>query len=129
MIRCLTWLFGVFDAPIAIYSDRKSFASAEMKAFLKTFGTIHIAAPVASHRSVGMAEKAEDLFQRVLKKGYGYWQFGFSMVVKALNSRVIDKVGYSPHEIFFGFPPGQVMDKFPPTINKLEIQSLLQLNV
>ncbi|RKF66044.1 hypothetical protein GcM3_113029, partial [Golovinomyces cichoracearum] len=109
VIRYLTWPFGVFDAPIAVYSDRKPFASAEMKAFLKNFGTIHIAAPIASHR-------------------YGNWPFKIVIAVKALNSRVIDKLGYSPHEILLGFPPGQVMDKFLPSINKLEIQPFLQLN-
>ncbi|RKF72580.1 hypothetical protein GcC1_093020, partial [Golovinomyces cichoracearum] len=128
VIRYLTWLFGGFDAPIAVYSDRKPFASAEMKAFLKTFDTIHIAASIASHRSVGIAEKASDLFQQVLKKRYGNWPSEIVIAVKALNSRVIDRLGYSPHEIFFNFPPGQVMDKFIPSINKLEIQPFLQLN-
>ncbi|RKF77673.1 hypothetical protein GcM1_217032 [Golovinomyces cichoracearum] len=75
-----------------------------------------------------MAEKAADLFQRVLKKGYGYWSFKFELAVKVLNSRVIDDLGYSPHEVLFGFPSGQVMDRSLPTINKLEIQSFLQLN-
>ncbi|KAI0992147.1 hypothetical protein K3495_g16039, partial [Podosphaera aphanis] len=92
VIRCLTWLFGIFDAPIVVYSDRQPFASKEMKTFFKRHGTVHVSAPVASHRSVGMVEKAADLLQRVLKKGYGYWPFEVGPAVKALNSRLIEKL-------------------------------------
>lgn len=65
VIRCLSWLFSVFQAPIAVYSDRQPFASSDMKCFFKSHGTMHIEAPVAAHRSVGMVEKAADLFQRI----------------------------------------------------------------
>ncbi|RKF74384.1 hypothetical protein GcM1_239012 [Golovinomyces cichoracearum] len=72
--------------------------------------------------------KAADLFQRALKKRHGYWPFEIGMPIKAFDSRVIDKLGYSQDEIFFSSLPGQMMDKFLLTINKLDLRSLLELN-
>ncbi|RKF55339.1 putative eka-like protein [Golovinomyces cichoracearum] len=110
MISFLSWLFDVFQAPIAVYSDRQPFASSDMKSFFKAHGTMHISALVAAHRS-------------------GYWQFEITHAVKAINNCIIEKLGYSSHEVLYGFPSSQAAEKSFTTVNRLQIQAFLKSNL
>lgn len=108
--------FSVFQAPIAVYSDRQPFASSDMKYFLKTYGTMHISAPVAAHRSMGKMEKVVDLLQRILKKGYDFWPSIVTNAVNSMNTCIITKLGHSPHETLFGLLSCQRAEKSLPTV-------------
>ncbi|KAI0993447.1 hypothetical protein K3495_g14737, partial [Podosphaera aphanis] len=129
-IRCLNWLFNYLSAPVAVYSDNQPFSSKEVTNFLEQMGSLFIPAPVGAHRAVGMVEKHNDLVERILKKGYGIWPFELQDAVKSLNSRVIHNLGYTPHEVLYGFQPIRPLEYTFPTASLIEMRKKVQsLNV
>ncbi len=116
--QCLDIIFDQVGSPVAIYSDEGThFNSADTQAFLRARGVLWIGAPVAAKRSTGMVEKGNDILQRVLKKStssYINWPNHLAAAVFETNQREIEHLGYSPHEIFFGFQPaGWLETTFP----------------
>ncbi|KAI1003106.1 hypothetical protein K3495_g5103 [Podosphaera aphanis] len=127
VIRCLTWLFNQVSAPVATYSDNQPFGSKAVQNFLENLGVIPIPAPVGAHRSVGIVEKHNDLIERVLEKGCGVWPLELQDAVKSLSSRVIKNLGYTPHEILFGFQPVKPIGQMYPSANLVERQKSIRI--
>lgn len=107
-IRCLIWLFGLFGCPIAIYVDIGThFTGSKMARFLKIQGVLYIPAPSAAKRATGMIEKANDLFERVMK-GIAVkpdWPIYVHRAAYEMNRREIKHLGHFPYEILFGYHP------------------------
>ena len=69
VVRCLTWLFSLKGSPIAIYTDPgPHFESSKTQKFLNSFNVLWIPSPVGAKKATGMAEKCNNLLQRVMKK-------------------------------------------------------------
>ncbi|KAI0994798.1 hypothetical protein K3495_g13383 [Podosphaera aphanis] len=85
--------------------------------FAEENGIIWCHSAVAAKKAVGMAEKAVDLVQRVLKKKSDRtrdWAASVPTAVLKVNKREIPHLLYSPAQILFGFDPiGTLGVKFP----------------
>ncbi|RKF77877.1 putative eka-like protein [Golovinomyces cichoracearum] len=108
------------------FSHVLPFGSKAVKNFLENLGVIPIPAPVGAHRSVGIVEKHNDLIERVLKKGFGMWPLELQDAVKSLNVRVVKNLGYTPHEILFGFQPVKPIGQMYPSANLVELQKSIR---
>lgn len=107
VIRVLTDLFEREGEPIGIYADAGPHFGARTQAFAQHHGVIWTASPSAAKRSTGIVEKANDLFQRVLKKSGDPHQYHLH-ITKAtheLNRRELPHLGYSPFDIHRGYQP------------------------
>lgn len=103
------WLDGMSVTPMAFYSDPSpTFVSAEFGDFLMQRHILRIPAPSKSHRSVGMIEVTNRIFQVTLNKTVSQptdWDLSLGTTAKNLNCRIIPSLGYSPHELLYGVRP------------------------
>lgn len=130
--QILEKLFDEFSTPIAIYSDIGThFNNSLIHNFLDSRGVVWIHSPSASHKSTGMVEKGNDILQQVIKKSAAAeiettirdytattnnWDERLGHAVAAINSRLIERIGFSPKEIIFGTRPSMLLDleaKYP----------------
>ncbi|RKF60559.1 hypothetical protein OnM2_049059 [Erysiphe neolycopersici] len=128
-IRCLIWLFGLFGCPIVIYANIGThFAGSKMARFLKSQEVLYIPAPSAAKRATGMIEKANDLFERVMK-GIAVkpdWPIYVHRAAYEMNRRKIKHLGHSPYEILFGYHPPSSLELAIPHIKRTKLMLDLQ---
>ncbi|KAL7798820.1 hypothetical protein V8C43DRAFT_276356 [Trichoderma afarasin] len=95
--------------PMAFYSDPgPTFVSTEFGDFLLKRHILRIPAPSKSHRSVGMIEVTNRIFQVTLNKTVSRptdWDSSLGTTARNLNCRIIPSLGYSPHELLYGVRP------------------------
>ncbi|KAI1001566.1 hypothetical protein K3495_g6635 [Podosphaera aphanis] len=96
-IRCLIWLFNIFEPPISIYADIGShFTGRSMKQFLKDHKVVFTPAPLGAKRATGMVEKSNNLLEMILKKQFKKksWPLHLNRGVYGLNRREIKHFGF-----------------------------------
>ncbi|KAH7319936.1 hypothetical protein B0I35DRAFT_478234 [Stachybotrys elegans] len=117
--QVVKWLAHLPSSPIAFYTDPGStFRSVEFTGAFTSKGISCLQAPTKSHKSVGRIEVYNCILQDVLGKTLGPdtdWVSYLSGVSQAMNSRVVQSLGYSPAEILYGIDLRIPLDKrFPP---------------
>jgi hypothetical protein len=112
--RSLGWLWSITGSLVAVYSDEGThFSSTQMQSFFAQKGVLWIPVPVATKKATGMVEKANDIFQRVLKKSKKSgrkWVFEVQSAAFETNCREIRHLGYSPFEIQHRYQPLSAVD-------------------
>ena len=112
--RSLGWLWSIIGALVAVYSDKGThFSSTQMQSFFAQKGVLWIPAPIAAKKATGIVEKANDVFQRVLKKSKKSrrkWVFEVQSAAFETNRREIRHLGYSPFEIQYSYQPLSAID-------------------
>jgi transposase InsO family protein len=112
--RSLGWLWSIIGTPVAVYSDEGThFSSTQIQSFFAQKGVLWIPAPVAAKKATGIVEKANDVFQRVLKKSKKSrqkWVFEVQSAAFETNHREIRHLGYSPFEIQYSYQPLSAVD-------------------
>ena len=95
--------------PYAVYMDAGShFTSQKLRIYFQKKDIAVVFAPSASHKSVGMIEKSNDILQQAFKKMREpgeEWEDALFRATPQVNSRMIEHLGYSPVEIITGIQP------------------------
>jgi hypothetical protein len=115
--RFLLRIFGTFGRPVGIYADPGTHFGNRIKIFAVSRGITWCTSPVAVKKATGMAEKANDIVQCIIKKHSrdpGKCKAFLGKAFFEMNRREIIYLGYAPSEIFMGFSPeGDVEVVFP----------------
>ena len=130
VIRCMRWLYSITGAAVGAYTDEgRHFAGEKIQEWFKTQGTIWVPSPVASKKSTGLAEKCNDLLQRILKKitiGVQNWPIEVQPSAFELNRRFIMHLGHTPYEIQWGYQPPSALEINFPTHSRLTTVEFLK---
>jgi len=127
-IACLDDLFSRYGVPIAFYSDEGPHFQSRTQDFARERGITWITSPVAAKRSTGMAEKANDLLQLVLKKSGdpSKWHLRLRTSTFSVNGREVTHLGFAPFEIHHGYRPDGLLETTFPTHHRQSVASELQ---
>lgn len=100
------WLSWVLTVPVGMYANPgSSFRAVEFRVEMNREGIEVLNAPAQAHRSVGMVQVTNKILQLVLNKTHSTplsWDHNLSGVMKAMNGRVVQALGFSPFEIMMG---------------------------
>ncbi len=95
--------------PYAVYMDVGShFTSQKLQTYFQKKDITVVFVPSASHKSVGIIEKSNDILQQTFKKMYEpgeEWEDALFQAVLQVNSRMIKHLGFSPVEIITRIQP------------------------
>jgi len=129
-IRCLKDLFVRDGIPVAIYYDGGShFVGQRTETYLSEQGVLCVPAPIGAKKSVGMIEKANDIYQRILKKVLDSphdWDGTVLGSTFEMNHRQIVHLGYAPAEISRGFKPAGLLESLFPSCSRTELTAQIQ---
>jgi hypothetical protein len=106
------------------------FSGQKTQLFLKDQGILWILSPVGAKKATGMAEKSNDLLQRILKKirvGKDKWPPDVQNATFELNRREIIHLGHTPYEILFGYQPSSKTELAFPTVNRARLALMLTI--
>jgi hypothetical protein len=130
VIRCLRWLYSITGAAVGAYTDEGGhFAGEKTRTWLKEQGTIWVPSPVASKKATGLAEKCNDLLQRIMKKiteGVENWPLEVQPAAFELNKRFIQHLGHTAYEIRWGYQPASALERDFPTYSRQVMVNFLQ---
>ena len=106
-LRCILDFVHTYPRPAAIYMDiGKHFVSKKMNRALRAKGIRVIPAPSASHKSVGMVESSNQIWENTMRKIQTQdecdWVSAGDISTMAVNSRYTEHLGYSPVNILYG---------------------------
>ena len=126
-IKSLEDLFSREGTPVGIYSDPGPHFGKATQDFATGRGVTWVISPSGAKKSTGMVEKANDLFQRILKKSGSPETFSQRVISSTfeLNRREIPHLGYTPFEIQRGFNPDQHLETTFPSSSRAFLQSTL----
>jgi hypothetical protein len=95
---------------------------------LKDQGILRIPSPVSAKKATGIAEKSNDLLQRILKKirvSRDKWPLNVQNATFELNRREIIHLGHTLYEILFGYQPASKTELAFPTVNQAGLALML----
>ncbi len=95
--------------PYAVYIDAGSyFTGQKLRTYFQKKDIAVFFAPSASHKSVGLIEKSNDILQQAFKKMQEpgeEWEDALFRAAPQVNSQMIEHLGYFPVEIITGIQP------------------------
>lgn len=101
--------------PYAVYMNTGThFTSQILRIYFQKKDIAVVFAPSASHKSVGLIEKSNNILQHAfkkMKKPREEWEDALFCAAPQVNSRMIKHLGYSPVEIITGIQPLTLVER------------------
>lgn len=106
VIGYLKQLFTYFPQPTAFYCDRgHHFNNQDLRTFFDSLRIALTLSPSGASKSTGLIERGNRILEEVTAKSGYDWDLELPRTIKAMGSRVIEHLRYSPTEILFGHAP------------------------